>query len=67
MHVPGPGHTAGLVRGDTLLAVGGTRVGSTAGLAARIAAARPGEAVTLTVRHAAGGRQLLTVRPGVAT
>ncbi|CAM5716551.1 hypothetical protein SALBM135S_08152 [Streptomyces alboniger] len=35
VHVPGPGHTAGLVRGDTLLAVGGTRVGAlVAGLAA---------------------------------
>ncbi|MFD4629250.1 PDZ domain-containing protein [Streptomyces sp. NPDC058284] len=67
VHVPGPGHTAGLVRGDTLLAFGGTRIGSAARLASVIGAARPGRAVALTVRHEGGGRQLLPVRPGVVT
>ncbi|MFJ2773952.1 PDZ domain-containing protein [Streptomyces sp. NPDC087300] len=67
VHIPGPGYTAGLVRGDTLLAFGGTRVGSAAGLASAVAAARPGKEVTLTVRHEGGGRQRLTVRPGIVT
>ncbi|WP_245001649.1 PDZ domain-containing protein [Streptomyces alfalfae] len=67
VHVPGPGHSVGLVRGDTLLALGGSRIGSAAGLAARVAALRPGEPVTLTVRHATGERQILLVRPGVVT
>ncbi|MEV7190311.1 PDZ domain-containing protein [Streptomyces sp. NPDC093510] len=67
VHIPGPGHTAGLVRGDTLLAFGGTRVGSAAELASAVGAARPGKAVTLTVRHMGGGRQVLSVRPGVVT
>jgi len=67
LHVPGPGHTAGLTRGDTLLAFGRSRIGSAAELAARVAAARPGSAVTLTVRHATGGQRLIRVRPGVVT
>lgn len=67
VHVPGPGYTAGLVRGDTLLAFGGTRVRSARGLASAVAAARPAEEVPLTVRHEGGGRQVLTVRPGVVT
>ncbi|MEU6124440.1 PDZ domain-containing protein [Streptomyces sp. NPDC047123] len=67
VHIPGPGHTAGLVRGDTLLRFGGTRVASATGLASAVGAARPGKEVTLTVRHEGGGRQLLTVRPGVVT
>ncbi|WP_157868996.1 PDZ domain-containing protein, partial [Streptomyces atriruber] len=67
VHVPGPGHAAGLVRGDTLLAVGGTRIDSVAGLAAVVGAARPGRGLTLTVRHEGGGRQVLSARPGVVT
>ncbi|MCF3120090.1 serine protease [Streptomyces arenae] len=67
VHIPGPGYTAGLVRGDTLLAVGRTRVTSAAGLAAAVGAARPGKQTTLTVRHEGGGRQILSVRSGVVT
>ncbi|WP_447040682.1 PDZ domain-containing protein [Streptomyces sp. DSM 118878] len=67
LHVPGPGHTAGLARGDTLLAFGRSRIDSAAELAARVAAARPDRTVTLTVRHATGERQLVRVRPGVVT
>ncbi|MGW2292656.1 PDZ domain-containing protein [Streptomyces phaeochromogenes] len=67
VHVPGPGYTAGLVRGDVLLAFGRTRVDSAADLARAVAAARPGAAVTLTLRHASGGYQQLSVTPGVVT
>ncbi|MGC5563498.1 PDZ domain-containing protein [Streptomyces sp. FR-108] len=67
VHVPGPGHTAGLVRGDVLLALGATRVDSAADLARAVAAARPGEPVGLTLRHANGGRGQLSVTPGVIT
>ncbi|MFC5213440.1 PDZ domain-containing protein [Streptomyces coerulescens] len=67
VHVPGPGYTAGLVRGDVLLAFGRTRVESAADLARAVAGSRPGDDVTLTVRHRDGGRQQLTVVPGVLT
>uniref|UniRef100_UPI0034DDF70E PDZ domain-containing protein n=1 Tax=Streptomyces flavofungini TaxID=68200 RepID=UPI0034DDF70E len=67
VYASGPGHRAGLARGDTLLAFGGARIRSAADLAARVAAVRPGRAVTVTVRHASGGRQTLPVRPGVVT
>lgn len=67
VHVPGPGYTAGLVRGDVLIAFGGSRIASAAELAGAVAAARPGRAVTFTVRHANGGRQQLSVVPGVVT
>ncbi|MEU9882408.1 PDZ domain-containing protein [Streptomyces phaeochromogenes] len=67
VHVPGPGYTAGLARGDVLLAFGRTRVDSAADLARAVAAARPGTAVTLTLRHASGGYQQLSVTPGVVT
>ncbi|MFE3262891.1 PDZ domain-containing protein [Streptomyces sp. NPDC059215] len=67
VHDPGPGRTAGLVRGDVLDALGGTRLGSAADLARAVAAADPGRAVTLAVRHADGGRQLLTAVPGLVT
>ncbi|MFF5008226.1 PDZ domain-containing protein [Streptomyces phaeochromogenes] len=67
VHVPGPGYTAGLVRGDVLLVFGRTRVDSAADLARAVAAARPGTAVTLTLRHASGGYQQLSVTPGVVT
>ncbi|MEU1528945.1 PDZ domain-containing protein [Streptomyces fagopyri] len=67
VHDPGPGHTAGLVRGDVLDALDGTRLGSAADLARAVAAAHPGSAVTLGVRHADGGRQRLTAVPGIVT
>ncbi|MFF4832947.1 PDZ domain-containing protein [Streptomyces sp. NPDC001315] len=65
VHVPGPGYTAGLVRGDVLLAFGRTRVDSAADLARAVARARPGKEVTLTIRHRSGGYQQLTAVPGV--
>ncbi|MFB7193292.1 PDZ domain-containing protein [Streptomyces sp. NPDC056240] len=67
VHMPGPGYTAGLVRGDVLIAFGGTRIGSAGVLAQAVAAARPGQQVTLTVRHESGARQVLAVTPGVVT
>lgn len=67
VHVPGPGHNAGLVRGDVVLALGGTRIGSAADLARAVAAARPGAAAKLVVRHANGDRQHLVAVPGVVT
>ncbi|MER5182701.1 PDZ domain-containing protein [Streptomyces sp. NPDC002896] len=67
VHVPGPGQAAGLVRGDVLTAFGGTRISSAADLASAVAAARPGKAVTLTVRRADGDRQELSATPGVVT
>lgn len=67
VHIPGPGFSAGLVRGDVLLAFGGERVGSAADLARAVARARPGEEVTLTVRRAGGGQRQLTAVPGIVT
>ncbi|WP_306184282.1 PDZ domain-containing protein [Streptomyces sp. MK5] len=67
VHVPGPGSSAGLVRGDVLLVFGGTRVDSAADLARAVARARPGREVVLTVRHRSGGYEQLTVVPGVVT
>ncbi|MGW0905559.1 PDZ domain-containing protein [Streptomyces sp. NPDC002853] len=67
VHSPGPGYTAGLVRGDVLLAFGKTRVASAKALAAAVAAAAPGRNVTVTVRHQNGGRQSLSVTPGFVT
>lgn len=67
VHVPGPGYSAGLVRGDVLLAFGSTRVDSAADLARAVARARPGTEVTLTVRHRSGGYQQLIATPGVVT
>lgn len=67
VHVPGPGYTAGLVRGDLILAFDRTRIDSAADLARAVAGARPGSEVTLTVRHRSGGYQQLTAVPGVVT
>jgi S1-C subfamily serine protease len=67
VHVPGPGYTAGLVRGDVLLQLGDRRIDSAADLARVVTDARPGKEVKLTVRHASGGYQQLTVVPGVVT
>jgi S1-C subfamily serine protease len=64
VHIPGPGYTAGLIRGDVLLTFGGTRVDSAADLARVVARARPGDEVTVTVRHHSGGYQQLVVIPG---
>ncbi|MFF3613268.1 PDZ domain-containing protein [Streptomyces sp. NPDC002580] len=67
VHVPGPAHTAGLVRGDVLLSFGGTPVASAADLARAVAAARPGGTVALGVRHADGTRGQLSAAPGIVT
>ncbi|MGW0767276.1 PDZ domain-containing protein [Streptomyces sp. NPDC002676] len=67
VHVPGPGYTAGLVRGDVLLQLGSTRIDSAADLARAVARARPGTRVTLTVRHHSGGYQQLTAVLAVVT
>ncbi|MFJ3892362.1 PDZ domain-containing protein [Streptomyces sp. NPDC090083] len=64
VHMPGPGYTAGLIRGDVLLTFGGDRVDSAADLARAVAHARPGDEVTVTVRHRSGGFQQFTVVPG---
>ncbi|MEW1778495.1 PDZ domain-containing protein [Streptomyces sp. NPDC086777] len=67
VHVPGPGYTAGLVRGDVLLQFGARRIDSAADLVRAVTDARPGKVVGLTVRHASGGYQQLTVVPGIVT
>ncbi|MDQ0584116.1 PDZ domain-containing protein [Streptomyces rishiriensis] len=67
VHIPGPGCTAGLVRGDVLLRFGGTRIDSATDLARAVDEARPGKAVELRVRHGHGGYDRLTVIPGVVT
>ncbi|MER5379462.1 PDZ domain-containing protein, partial [Streptomyces sp. NPDC002688] len=67
VHIPGPGSTAGLVRGDVLVAVGGTEVSSAADLARAVADAQPGKEVTLDVRHANGTRRQLSALPGIVT
>lgn len=67
VHVPGPGFTAGLVRGDVLLSFGRTPVDSADDLARAVAEARPGKEITMTIRHQSGGYQQLTVVPGVVT
>ncbi|MFI5686592.1 PDZ domain-containing protein [Streptomyces sp. NPDC051636] len=67
VHVPGPGYTAGLVRGDVLLQVDRTRVDTAADLARAVSHARPGARITLTVRHRSGGYQQLTAVPGLVT
>ncbi|MFJ9349322.1 PDZ domain-containing protein [Streptomyces sp. NPDC101237] len=67
VHVPGPGYTAGLVRGDVLLQLGDRRIDSAADLVRAVLAAPPGQEAKLTVRHESGGYQQLTVVPGVVT
>ncbi|MFC9684896.1 PDZ domain-containing protein [Streptomyces sp. NPDC056948] len=67
IHVPGPGHAAGVERGDLLLVFGTTRVDTAADLARAVARARPGSEVRLTVRHRSGGYEQLTVVPAVVT
>ncbi|WP_018564387.1 PDZ domain-containing protein [Streptomyces sp. PsTaAH-124] len=67
VHVPGPGYSAGLVRGDVLLVFDRTRIDSAADLARAVAKADPGRSVVLTVRHRGGGYQQLDVTPGVVT
>ncbi|MFI6621627.1 PDZ domain-containing protein [Streptomyces sp. NPDC050528] len=64
VHIPGPGYTAGLIRGDVLLTFGRSRVDSAADLARAVARAHPGDEVTITVRHNSGGFQQFTVVPG---
>lgn len=67
VHVPGPGYSAGLVRGDVLLVFGTTRIDDAGDLASAVTRVRPGTEVELTVRHESGGYQQLTVVPGVVT
>ncbi|MEU8468095.1 PDZ domain-containing protein [Streptomyces sp. NPDC029006] len=67
VHVPGPGYSAGLIRGDVVLRFGTDRVDSAADLARAVVRAGPGKAVFLTVRHGSGGYQQLTVVPAVVT
>ncbi|MEU2280823.1 PDZ domain-containing protein [Streptomyces sp. NPDC013178] len=67
VHVPGPGYTAGLIRGDVLLMFGGARIDSATDLVRAVDEARPGREVTLTVRHRSGGYEQLVVVPGVVT
>ncbi|MEU3524078.1 PDZ domain-containing protein [Streptomyces sp. NPDC038707] len=67
VHVPGPGYTAGLVRGDLVLQLGAARVDTAADLARAVTRSRPGKAVLLTVRHHSGAYQQLTVTPGLVT
>ncbi|CAM5325456.1 hypothetical protein SHIRM173S_04977 [Streptomyces hirsutus] len=67
VQVPGPGFSAGLVRGDVLLALGDTRTDTAADLARAVLRARPGAEVPLTVRHRSGGFQQLTAVPGFVT
>ncbi|MFJ7150741.1 PDZ domain-containing protein [Streptomyces sp. NPDC100445] len=67
VHVPGPGYAAGLIRGDVVLRFGTARVDTAADLARAVVRARPGKPVLLTVRHAGGGHQRLTVVPAVVT
>ncbi|MFG2966459.1 MULTISPECIES: PDZ domain-containing protein [unclassified Streptomyces] len=67
VHVPGPGYSAGLVRGDVLLQLGDRRIDDAADLVRAVTEARPGREAKLTVRHESGGYQQLTVVPGVVT
>ncbi|GGJ21953.1 PDZ domain-containing protein [Streptomyces brasiliensis] len=67
VHLPGPGYTAGLVRGDVLLQFGSARIDSAADLARAVAHATPGTEVALTVRHENGNFQKLTAVPGIVT
>ncbi|MBJ7904224.1 PDZ domain-containing protein [Streptomyces sp. DSM 110735] len=67
VHVPGPGYTAGLVRGDALVRFGTTPIATAADLARAVARARPGAEVAVTVRHQDGTQQRLTAVPGVVT
>jgi hypothetical protein len=67
VHVPGPGFSAGLVRGDVLLTFGGAEVGSAADLARAVDRARPGAHVEVTLRHRGGGHRTTTVVPGIVT
>lgn len=67
VHVPGPGYSAGLVRGDVVLHFGRNRIDSAADLARAVEEAKPGKATKVTVRHKSGGYQQLTVVPGIVT
>ncbi|AJE81149.1 hypothetical protein SLNWT_0773 [Streptomyces albus] len=67
VHLPGPGYTAGLVRGDTLIRFGDQRIRSAGDLARAVTRAQPGKRVPLTVRHENGTEQQLSAVPGVMT
>lgn len=67
VHVPGPGYSAGLVRGDVVLHFGRTRIDSAADLARAVDEAKPGRETKVTLRHRSGGYQQLSVVPGIVT
>lgn len=67
VHVPGAAYTAGLVRGDVVTRFGATEIGSARALVARVADARPGRQLILTVLHRDGSRQALAATPGLST
>ncbi|MFE9674744.1 PDZ domain-containing protein [Streptomyces sp. NPDC006259] len=67
VHVPGPGYSAGLVRGDVVLHFGRDRIDSAADLARAVDRVKPGRRTKVTVRHDSGGYQQLTVVPGIVT
>ncbi|MFC9291103.1 PDZ domain-containing protein, partial [Streptomyces sp. NPDC057052] len=67
VHVPGPGYSAGLVRGDVVLHFGRTRIDSAADLARAVGEARPGKETKVTLRHRSGAYQQLSVVPGIVT
>ncbi|MEU4876390.1 PDZ domain-containing protein [Streptomyces sp. NPDC021608] len=67
VHVPGPGFTAGLVRGDVLVRFDGAAIHSATDLARRVDATRPGRAVRCTVCRPGAPCRQATVTPGVVT
>ncbi|MFF8192818.1 PDZ domain-containing protein [Streptomyces bobili] len=67
VHVPGPGYSAGLVRGDVVLHFGRNRIDSAADLARVVQEAKPGKETKVSVRHKSGGYQQLTIVPGIVT
>ncbi|MER5715491.1 PDZ domain-containing protein [Streptomyces sp. NPDC002132] len=65
VHVPGPGYTAGLVRGDVLLTFGRTRIDSATDLARAVERAGPGRRIDMTVRQSNGQQRRLSLVLGV--
>ncbi|MEU0055327.1 PDZ domain-containing protein [Streptomyces sp. NPDC006334] len=65
VHVPGPGYTAGLVRGDVLLTFGRTRIDSATDLARAVERAGPGRRIDMTVRQSNGRQRRLSLVLGV--
>ncbi|MEU9670201.1 PDZ domain-containing protein [Streptomyces bobili] len=67
VHVPGPGYSAGLVRGDVVLHFGRKRIDSAEDLARAVEEVKPGRETKVAVRHRSGEYQQLTVVPGIVT